>query len=41
MEASDVAEMARRAAIDEELSGVGCVIFDELHFLSDPERGPV
>lgn len=40
-EASDVAEMARRAAIDEELSGVGCVIFDELHFLSDPERGPV
>jgi ATP-dependent RNA helicase HelY len=41
IEASDVAEMARRAAIDEELSGVGCVIFDELHFLSDPERGPV
>jgi superfamily II RNA helicase len=40
-EAADVAEMARRAAIDEELSGVGCVIFDELHFLSDPERGPV
>src|SRR5690348_9129738 len=38
-DASDVAEMARRAAIDEELSGVGCVIFDELHFLSDPERG--
>ena len=28
-------------AFDEELSGVGCVIFDELHFLSDPERGPV
>ena len=41
IEASDVAEMARRAAFDEELSGVGCVIFDELHFLSDPERGPV
>lgn len=41
MQASDVAEMARRAAIDEELSGVGCVIFDELHFLGDPERGPV
>ncbi|HET9979371.1 MAG TPA: DEAD/DEAH box helicase [Ktedonobacterales bacterium] len=40
-EAADVASMARRAAIDEELSGVGCVIFDELHFLSDPERGPV
>ena len=40
-EAADVAAMARRAAIDEELSGVGCVIFDELHFLSDPERGPV
>ena len=33
--------MARRAAIDEELSGVGCVIFDEMHFLGDPERGPV
>ncbi|HEU5348896.1 MAG TPA: DEAD/DEAH box helicase, partial [Ktedonobacterales bacterium] len=41
LEAADVASMARRAAIDEELSGVGCVIFDELHFLSDPERGPV
>src|SRR5512146_2430019 len=41
LDAGDVASMARRAAIDEELSGVGCVIFDELHFLSDPERGPV
>ena len=41
LEASDVAEMARRAAIDEELSGVGCGIFDQVHFLSDPERGPV
>jgi ATP-dependent RNA helicase HelY len=40
-EAADAAELARRAAIDEELSGVGCVIFDELHYLSDPERGPV
>jgi ATP-dependent RNA helicase HelY len=40
-EAADVAELARRAAIDEELSGVGCVIFDELHYLSDAERGPV
>ncbi len=40
-EAADVAAMARRARIDEELSGVGCVIFDELHYLSDPERGPV
>ena len=40
-ETGDVAEMARRGAFDEELSGVGCVIFDELHFLSDPERGPV
>ena len=33
--------MARRARLDEELSSVGCVIFDELHFLNDPERGPV
>jgi ATP-dependent RNA helicase HelY len=24
-----------------ELADVGCVIFDELHYLSDPERGPV
>ena len=38
---SDVAEMARRARLDEELSSVGCVIFDELHYLNDPERGPV
>ncbi|HZC07899.1 MAG TPA: DEAD/DEAH box helicase [Ktedonobacterales bacterium] len=38
---SNVAEMARRARLDEELSSVGCVIFDELHFLNDPERGPV
>src|SRR5262249_54098800 len=41
LEAADVAELARQAAIDEELSGVGCVIFDELHYLSDAERGPV
>ena len=34
-------EFARQAALDEELSSVGCVIFDELHYLSDPERGPV
>ncbi len=39
--AADVAEMARRARLDEELSSVGCVIFDELHFLNDPQRGPV
>jgi superfamily II RNA helicase len=39
--ADDVAELARRAALDEELSTVGCVIFDELHYLSDPGRGPV
>src|SRR5690348_3994713 len=39
--ADDVAELARRAALDEELSSVGCVIFDELHYLSDPGRGPV
>ena len=39
--ADDVAELARRAALDEELSDVGCVIFDELHYLSDPGRGPV
>ncbi|HEX8731978.1 MAG TPA: DEAD/DEAH box helicase [Ktedonobacterales bacterium] len=38
---SDVAEMARRARLDEELSSVGCVVFDELHYLNDPERGPV
>lgn len=38
---TDVAEMARRARLDEELSNVGCVILDELHFLNDPERGPV
>lgn len=38
---SNVAEMARRARLDEELSSVGCVIFDELHFLNDPQRGPV
>jgi superfamily II RNA helicase len=41
LEAADVAELARRSQLDEELSGVGCVVFDELHFLSDPERGPV
>src|SRR5262249_10733251 len=41
LEAADVAGLARQAAIDEELSGVGCVIFDELHYLSDAERGPV
>ncbi|HEX9056795.1 MAG TPA: DEAD/DEAH box helicase [Ktedonobacterales bacterium] len=34
-------DFARQAALDEELSSVGCVIFDELHYLSDPERGPV
>jgi superfamily II RNA helicase len=34
-------ELARQAQLDEELSSVGCVIFDELHYLSDPERGPV
>jgi ATP-dependent RNA helicase HelY len=34
-------DFARQAALDEELSNVGCVIFDELHYLSDPERGPV
>jgi superfamily II RNA helicase len=39
--ADDVAELARRTALDEELSDVGCVIFDELHYLSDPSRGPV
>jgi superfamily II RNA helicase len=39
--AVDVAEMARRARLDEELSSVGCVIFDELHYLNDPQRGPV
>jgi superfamily II RNA helicase len=39
--ADDVAELARQAALDEELSTVGCVIFDELHYLSDPSRGPV
>ena len=39
--ADDVAELARQTALDEELSTVGCVIFDELHYLSDPGRGPV
>lgn len=39
--ADDIAELARRAALDEELSSVGCVVFDELHYLSDPGRGPV
>ncbi len=34
-------DMARQAALDDELSNVGCVIFDELHYLSDLERGPV
>jgi ATP-dependent RNA helicase HelY len=27
--------------LNPELDDVGCVIFDELHYLSDPERGPV
>ncbi|HEX9067938.1 MAG TPA: DEAD/DEAH box helicase [Ktedonobacterales bacterium] len=40
-EPTDVAELARRSRLDEELSGVGVVIFDELHFLGDPDRGPV
>lgn len=39
--ADDIAEVARQSALDEELSTVGCVIFDELHYLSDPGRGPV
>src|SRR6185312_8324335 len=41
MEASDVAAMARLAAVDEELSRVGCVILAQMSFPSDPERGPV
>jgi ATP-dependent RNA helicase HelY len=39
--ADDVVELARQAALDEEFSTVGSVIFDELHYLSDPGRGPV
>ncbi len=39
--AADPAELAHQAELDEELSTVGCVIFDELHYLSDPGRGPV
>ena len=39
--ADDVAALARSAALDEELSTVTCVIFDELHYLSEPQRGPV
>jgi ATP-dependent RNA helicase HelY len=39
--ADDVAALARHAALDEQLSTVGCVIYDELHYLSDPQRGPV
>ena len=38
---ADMAEIVRRARLDEELSSVGCVIFDELHYLNDPQRGPV
>jgi superfamily II RNA helicase len=38
---SVVAELARRSRLDEELSGVGCVVFDEMHFIGDQERGPV
>ena len=34
-------DLARRAQLDEGLSSVGCVVFDELHYLSDVERGPV
>jgi ATP-dependent RNA helicase HelY len=34
-------DYARQAALDEAFSSVGCVIFDELHYLSDVERGPV
>jgi len=41
VEASDVAELARRSRLDEELSGVGYVVFDEMHFIGDQERGPV
>ncbi|HEV7128992.1 MAG TPA: DEAD/DEAH box helicase [Ktedonobacterales bacterium] len=40
-EATDPRDFARQAALDDELSSVGCVIFDELHYLSDLERGPV
>jgi ATP-dependent RNA helicase HelY len=29
------------ARLNAELDDVACVIFDELHYLSDPERGPV
>ncbi len=29
------------ARLNPELDDVACVIFDELHYLSDPERGPV
>ena len=39
--ADDTVELARHANLDEQLSTVGCVIFDELHYLSDPFRGPV
>jgi superfamily II RNA helicase len=39
--ADDIAELARQSQLDEELSTVGCVVFDELHYLSDPSRGPV
>ncbi|HEX6797783.1 MAG TPA: DEAD/DEAH box helicase [Ktedonobacterales bacterium] len=39
--ADDVAALARSAALDEELSTVACVVFDELHYLSEPQRGPV
>ncbi len=38
---SEEAGQAERARFNAELADVGCVIFDELHYLSDPERGPV
>jgi superfamily II RNA helicase len=46
--ADEVAEAAAEpeeqpfiARLNPELNDVACVIFDELHYLSDPERGPV
>jgi len=34
-------ELLAPARFNTELDDVACVIFDELHYLSDPERGPV
>ncbi|HEU5369345.1 MAG TPA: DEAD/DEAH box helicase, partial [Ktedonobacterales bacterium] len=39
--ASEAEPQPLSARLNPELDDVACVIFDELHYLSDPERGPV